>query len=306
MESFFFNTAEGAYKKSSLYKKGREHITRVDISNGIVFIDIALFANERRTYRIKGLDRMMVISVTKEGLFTIREHLHDASFAIGSNSIDFFLSSRQNFTLTLHPKKSEIFILFIADFILKRYITPNRNDLITSLYAMLQSDIALQRLDTRSIDAMTLYLIEKITDEHSLEAMRAVICERDILEFLIHRFKLLDIDDDDFDKEELSIATKARDTLLRTFVTPPTIKELSHICATNETRLKELFKRRYKTTIYNYIQKLRLEKANLLLKERSLSVGDVAKAVGYKHQGHFSKLFYNYYGVYPKDLLKSQ
>ena len=59
-------------------------------------------------------------------------------------------------------------------------------------------------------------------------------------------------------------------------------------------------------TTYNYIQKLRLEKANLLLKEQILNIGTIAKRVGYKHQGHFSKLFFKNFGVYPKDLLKKQ
>jgi AraC-like DNA-binding protein len=60
----------------------------------------------------------------------------------------------------------------------------------------------------------------------------------------------------------------------------------------------------YVLTIYAYIQKLRLEKANILLKEDSLSIGEIAKKVGYKHQGHFSKLFFESYGIYPKELIK--
>ena len=58
-------------------------------------------------------------------------------------------------------------------------------------------------------------------------------------------------------------------------------------------------------TIYSYIQKLKLEKANLLLKDKILNIGEIAKDVGYKHQGHFSKLFFENYGIYPKDLLKA-
>jgi AraC-like DNA-binding protein len=35
-----------------------------------------------------------------------------------------------------------------------------------------------------------------------------------------------------------------------------------------------------------------------------MTIGDIALTVGYKHQGHFSKLFFETYEVYPKDLLK--
>jgi AraC-like DNA-binding protein len=56
-------------------------------------------------------------------------------------------------------------------------------------------------------------------------------------------------------------------------------------------------------TIYGYIQKLRLEEANLLLRKEMLSIGEIARRVGYRHQGHFSKLFFETYGVYPRELL---
>jgi len=42
-----------------------------------------------------------------------------------------------------------------------------------------------------------------------------------------------------------------------------------------------------------------------LAQEEIMSVGEIAKRVGYKHQGHFSKLFFKTYGVYPKNLLKT-
>jgi len=110
--------------------------------------------------------------------------------------------------------------------------------------------------------------------------------------------------DDELSNDEICISRSAKAILLRSFTSPPSIEILAHLCATNESKLKIVFKKVYKTTIYGYVQKLRLEKANLLLKEQYLNIGEIAKEVGYKHQGHFSKLFFEFYGVYPKDLLK--
>ena len=121
---------------------------------------------------------------------------------------------------------------------------------------------------------------------------------------MIHRFKLLDIMDEHIENHEYCISKSAKDILLKSYTSPPTIQVLAHLCATNESKLKKVFKKVYKTTVYGYVQKLRLEKANLLLKEQVLNIGEIAKEVGYKHQGHFSKLFFETYGVYPKDLLK--
>ena len=134
--------------------------------------------------------------------------------------------------------------------------------------------------------------------------MNSIRCEHSVVEFLIHRLSLCDMVVKDISNEDFKMAKRAKDILLNSFALAPTISELAHLSATNESKLKIVFKRVYKTTIYNYIQKLRLEEANILLKERLYSIGEISKKVGYKHQGHFSKLFFDFYGIYPKDLSK--
>jgi len=81
---------------------------------------------------------------------------------------------------------------------------------------------------------------------------------------------------------------------------------LAKRCGTNKTKINKVFQNIYKVTISNYIKKLRLEKANILLKEGTYSIGDVAKKVGYAHQGNFSKLFFEKYGLSPKEVLNQK
>ena len=123
------------------------------------------------------------------------------------------------------------------------------------------------------------------------------------LEFIVHNLSMLDILDNSVNKNEQEIAKRAKDILLKNYVEAPTIPQLAKLCATNDFKLKKAFKNVYKTTIYSYIQKLRLEKANLLLKEDNLSIKEVARSVGYSHSGYFAKLFFKTYGVYPKDII---
>jgi len=125
-------------------------------------------------------------------------------------------------------------------------------------------------------------------------------------EKMIYRFYLLEMADIDIDKDELKIAMDAKEILLKDFANPPKIEYLAKLCATNKTKLNKVFQNVYKITIGNYIKKLRLEKANLLLQEQSLTIGEVAKEVGYLHQGNFSKLFFEKYHVHPKDLLRQK
>ncbi len=305
MDSLFFNITDLRFKVTQLYKVKDEYIKRADISNGLVFFDISL--NKKKSFCIRGLDRMVVICVVKSGSYTIEDNRLKRNFFAKDDEIDLFCSSKQDLSIYLYEredKKSEIFILAISDFFLKRYLSFDPNEPIDLLYNKTQSNISLERINKQPIDALTLYLIQKMIKCRSIKRMRRISCEHSVKEFIMHRFSLLDIIDENIEEDELSIALRAKEALLKNFVTPPTIETLAHICATNSSKLKSSFKRVHNMTIYRYIQKLRLEEANLLLKESEMNIGEIAKEVGYRHQGHFSKLFFKSYGVYPKDLQK--
>ncbi|PHS59220.1 MAG: AraC family transcriptional regulator [Sulfurimonas sp.] len=305
MDSFFFNITDTSYKVSYLYKEKKNYIKRVDISNGIVFFDVYIYSKQTKIFKLKNLDRMVIITVTKQGSFFIHDNINKKIYNLKKNSINILNSSRQDLSISLkESEKTEIFVLFIADFILKRHLSSNQNEVINFLYNNIQGDVSCDFIDTKPIDALSLYIINKILDSKSEDTMASIRCEHNILEFMIHRFNLLDILDDKLKDDEIRISKSAKNILLSSYVKPPSIKVLAHLCATNETKLKKVFKKVYNTTIYAYIQKLRLEKANLLLKDQILNIGEISKEVGYKHQGHFSKLFFQYYAVYPKDLLK--
>ncbi len=303
MESFFFNITDTRYKVTELFEEGEMHMRRVDISNGVVFFDVVLDADAHREFQIKNLDRMIMITVVKKGTLQIDDQIAQKSHLPKEGAISIYGSSRQKLIFTMGGSgRSEVFILFIADFFLKRYLSSKRDEPIDFLYNMIQDELSLELVDTQPIDALSLYIIDKIVDARS--NMKSIRCEHSVIEFLIHKLSFCDMIDEGLDDEERSISKRAKDVLLKNFVHPPTIHELAHLCATNESKLKKVFKKVYKSTIYNYIQRLRLEEANLLLKEQTLSIGEISKRVGYKHQGHFSKLFFTTYGVYPKDLLK--
>jgi len=244
---------------------------------------------------------MVMVTVVKEGSLIIENHFDNTRYTSKENSIVIYCSSRQNFSLVV---RGEIFVLFIADFFLKRYLSFNNSEPIDFLYNKIQDEVILEKINYQPIDALSLYIIDKIIHTKEEKSMRSILCVSRIIEFITHRFSLLDMLDEHILKDDLVIALKAKHQLLQNFKTPPTIERLSHLCATNESKLKKIFKKVYKSTIYSYIQKLRLEEANLLLREEKMTIGEIAKRVGYRHQGHFSKLFFKTYGVYPKDLLK--
>ena len=304
MDSFFFNITDTRYKISTLSSKKNGYLNRIDISNGIVFVQ-SQFSFQEEKIHLNNLDRMVMIVMVQKGKLTINDDVDKKEVVVEKGKIAVFCSSHQDMILTMQESKhSDVFILFIADFFLKRYLSGCKSEPIDFLYHQIQQDVSLKEMNIFPIDAVSLYVVQKLLNVSVNDRMQSIRAEHRVIEFMIHCFGLLDMVMENVSTEELALASRAKVILLQDFIYPPRVQTLAHLCATNESKLKKVFKKVYQTTLYGYVQKLRLEEANLLLKEENLTIGEIAKQVGYKHQGHFSKLFFNTYGVYPKELMK--
>ena len=102
-----------------------------------------------------------------------------------------------------------------------------------------------------------------------------------------------------YEKQRLQ---EARDILSTTFSPPPTIKGLARKIGLNETKFKRGFKKLFGTTIYEYGNYHRMQKALELLQTSELSISDIAQAVGYEYQTSFTAAVKHFFGVTPKQL----
>ena len=91
-----------------------------------------------------------------------------------------------------------------------------------------------------------------------------------------------------------------RNEILSDLSRPPVISKLATIAAMSETKLKQLFKQTFGSTIYNYYQRTRMEEAAFLLKQAKLSVSEVGYTLGFSNLSHFIRLFERQYGLTPK------
>jgi AraC-like DNA-binding protein len=91
-----------------------------------------------------------------------------------------------------------------------------------------------------------------------------------------------------------------RNEILADLSVPPLLRELAAIAAMSETKLKQLFKQTFGTSIYNYYQRARMEEAAFLLKQGKRSVAEVGYELGFSNLSHFSRLFEKHYGLSPK------
>lgn len=79
---------------------------------------------------------------------------------------------------------------------------------------------------------------------------------------------------------------------------------LSKIALMSPARYQLAFRKYYGVPPYEYLKELRLNKALLLLKNPENNIYNVAEKVGYKHAGHFSKVFKATYGILPSQYRK--
>jgi AraC-like DNA-binding protein len=102
--------------------------------------------------------------------------------------------------------------------------------------------------------------------------------------------------------EEETRMEHCREVLLASLDNPPSLIALAKQVGMSDYRLKNGFRQKYGETPYRFIADQRMFKARQLLLERTLSVSEVAAAVGYTSLGTFSNSFYEKFGIRPSEL----
>lgn len=104
-----------------------------------------------------------------------------------------------------------------------------------------------------------------------------------------------------FSLREMRRIDEARTLLIDAFRAPPTIPELARRVGMNQTKLKAMFKAAYGTTIHEFVQKQRMNRAIDLLASRDLSIAEIAFEVGYDYPASFTHAFVREFGHSPKE-----
>jgi AraC-like DNA-binding protein len=85
---------------------------------------------------------------------------------------------------------------------------------------------------------------------------------------------------------------------------PPTIKELAKEVTMSESKLKKIFKAVYGLPPYEYFQKQRMQKAQLMLLSGNSSIKDVGYTLGYSNLSNFTLAFKKEFNMLPSELVK--
>lgn len=99
---------------------------------------------------------------------------------------------------------------------------------------------------------------------------------------------------------DVKLIYSIRDNVISDLSKPPNLPELTHVSGVSESKLNRLFKQIFGNTIYNYHQRLRINEAAYLLKNKGLSVSEAGYQMGFTNLSHFTRIFERYMGMKPK------
>ncbi|MBN7796114.1 helix-turn-helix domain-containing protein [Parahaliea mediterranea] len=103
----------------------------------------------------------------------------------------------------------------------------------------------------------------------------------------------------------LSLESKlfaAQKILIESYATPPTVAELARRVGLNRSTLCASFKRHFGSSVFEFVQDYRMNKARELLHDGKLAISQVAETVGYQHPTNFTAAFKKHFGHLPKVL----
>ncbi len=78
------------------------------------------------------------------------------------------------------------------------------------------------------------------------------------------------------------------------------VDELARLVGYSADHLGRLFKRSFEMPLHQYVLQRRIERAKILLGNRNLPIGDVARGCGFASQSHFSLVFKQKVGLTPR------
>lgn len=82
----------------------------------------------------------------------------------------------------------------------------------------------------------------------------------------------------------------------------PSINMLARMALMSSSKLKQVFKKAFGMSLFEFFQKNRMEKAKEMLISNTYSVSEVGKILGYQNLSNFSAAFRKEFGYLPKDV----
>lgn len=104
--------------------------------------------------------------------------------------------------------------------------------------------------------------------------------------------------------QELKRIEEAAKFIKENFAQDLSVKNISRKTGLNPNKLQAGFRYLFSTTVNEFVTSVRLEQANVLLKNKEYNVQSVVSAIGLESNSYFSKIYKKKYGMTPKNYKK--
>lgn len=151
------------------------------------------------------------------------------------------------------------------------------------------------------------HILQQILDCPYCGTVKRIYLESKALELLalqfhqlaeVHNSGRIDLQLSSGDIERLHLA---RNILQQSFEEPPSLLALARQVGLNDFKLKQGFRYLFDITVFGYVQSCRMKQAQVLLRNRDLSIAQIADQVGYASRTRFHDVFKRYMGMTPRD-----
>ncbi|MCT4606000.1 MAG: AraC family transcriptional regulator [Marinisporobacter sp.] len=106
--------------------------------------------------------------------------------------------------------------------------------------------------------------------------------------------------------KDIEEITQAKEIINKNIENTPSVKALAAQLNISVYKLQKGFKDFTGDTVYEYIKKVKMEKAKYLLKNTSLSILEIANEIGYENPSKFANIFKRYNEITPLKYRKSR
>lgn len=158
-----------------------------------------------------------------------------------------------------------------------------------------------------ALSAQMSLAVRALIDNPFQSTLRRVFVEAKALELLVLALAALaeaeqraQNGDNPIGMRDLQRIEMVRETLERDFLDPPTIAKLARDVGVNEAKLMHIFKQQVGETIFNFTQRLKMERAKQMLETSDISVTEIAFEVGYEYSSNFTTAFRRHFGITPR------
>lgn len=107
------------------------------------------------------------------------------------------------------------------------------------------------------------------------------------------------------DTHEIQVKREIEDYILNNYQRDIMLPQIAKDMEYSETYFSRLFKKCFKKNFIAYLTEIRLNEAKKLLHNSDISIKEVAKRVGYRECGYFSKVFRKTFGKTPSEYRSS-